>query len=379
MSDFTTYNVNLDAITRYSGRGNRACSIHNILKNKNWLGGPPQIQPVTEGSGLIFVTKPDMCLLPANIGHIREMSPLLTNDPYSLGSTFRDMLDPRSAWFNRNSRLNDPLYPFLGIIDNTAITVDGWPDYVMEEYVSTPGRAGSTYILAKGRIKKGQKFDLAFQHRNLPGDAINQFYTYNALYQDFVHHWNVGPHNKNVRYNRLDYTMRVYRFVFDSTGRRLNQFTMCGYGFPTSGSQGAVMAYNSEEGINSGYDVVSGNWPCVGVFHNDPIVIRCFNQLVVNFNPAMADNVREKTYIRVGSDQKSSSLTNIGPYQYYGYPRINPRTLEFEVWVDKALYNHISQSGIGEETIHNIEKDRDLNMLNALRNRGPQYVKEIFK
>lgn len=364
------YNINLESITRGSGKGNRASSLHNVIRSKNWVGGPPSLPALKENTGLVFIGPPDLNLHPANVGHIREFSPLLVEDPYSLGSTIRDMLDPRGAWNSKNSELNDPHYPFLGILDNTLTSLDGWPDWVMDEYVSNPGRAGSTSISAKGRIKKNQKFDLNATHLNLPGDAINQIYSYLALWQDHVHRFSSSSHMVNVRHNRLDYAQRIYRFAFDESGTRINQFTMTGYGFPKSGSQGAVMNYSTDSSVNQGYDTVSASWSCVGAYHNDPIVLVCFNKLVERFNPLMKDGIRELAYIKVGAGEDGkgnvASLSDITSFQYHGYPRINLQTLEFEVWVPRAIYNYLREGLITEEVMVAIKRKREDDLFGAI-------------
>lgn len=376
------YNINLGSITRGSGKGNLESSLHNVIRSKNWVGGPPALPALKENTGLVFIGPPDLNLHPSNIGHIREFSPLLVEDPYSLGSTIRDMLDPRGAWANKNSNLNDPNYPFLGILDNTLTSLDGWPDYVMDEYVSNPGRAGSTILTAKGRIKKNQKFDLNATHMNLPGDAINQIYTYLALWHDHVHRYSTSPHMVNVRHNRLDYAQRIYRFAFDSSGTRVNQFTMCGYGHPKAGSQGAVMNYSTDTAINQGYDKISASWSCVGMYHNDPIVLLCFNQLVERFNPLMKDGLRELSYIKVGAGAdgtgKAPSLSEISAFQYHGYPRINLRTLEFEVWVPKAIYNFLTQGAISDEVMVAIQRKRDDDIFNAVGTLSDDELEQLF-
>lgn len=361
MSNTTHYDINFNAVTRASGQGNREASLHNLIRGKNWLGGPANVPALKENVGLVFLAPPDLHLHPANVGHIREFVPLLSEDPYSLGSTIRDMLDPRGAWASPNSRLNNPLNPFCSLLDNTVISLDGWPDYVMEEYVSNPGKAGSTIITAKGRIKKNQYFPLNVVHQNLPGDAINQIYTYLALWQDHVHRWSSSPHLINVRHNRLDYAQRWYRFAFDSSGTRINQFTMSGYGFAKAGSQGAVMDYNTESSVNGGYETISAQWSNVGVFHNDPIVLLCFNRLVERFNPAMRDGMREEYMVRVGAEENVPSLVKASPFQYYGYPRINLRTLEFEIWLEKPIYNFLKQGFMKDEVLLDIARNRDEN------------------
>lgn len=358
------YSINLNKIARGSGNGNRNASLSNIIRSKNWLGGAPATPELKENSGLVFITKPDFNLTSANIAGLRELSPLMirSSATQALGSAIRDGLDPRSAMSedagSGYSKLNDPSYPFFGLLDNTMTELSGWPDYVMDEYVSTPGKAGMTYLSAKGRIKKYQKFDLSATHRNLPGDTINVIYTYWQLYMDYVRRWVLSSHPQNIAKNRLDYVSRIYRFVFDSTGTKLNQFTMSGYGFPKASSQGAVMNLSTDSGVNQGYDTISASWSNVGVFHNDPIVIDEFNRTVLRFNPLMGDAYREANYIKAGTpnDNNNSnvtipSLADISNYNYQGYPRINPLTLEFEVWIPNAIYKYLNQPPIDNQAI----------------------------
>lgn len=372
------YDVNIGSVTRSSGKGNTNASLHNIIRSKNWLGGPPHLPIMKENTGLVFIAPPDLNLNIETVGHVREFSPLLTEDPYSLGATIRDMLDPRSAMKRPRSRLNDPKYPFMGILDNTLTSLDGWPDYVMDEFISEPGKAGSTYMTAKGRIKKGQHFTLNATHTNLPGDAINQIYSYLALWQDHVHRWSVSPHMVNVRHNRLDYAQRIYRFIFDSSGTKLNQFTMCGYCFPKAGSQGAVMNYNTEGGVNDGYDTISASWNCVGVFHNDPIVLDCFNKLIERFNPKMKDSYREQFLVKVGAEESANSLSVASTFQYHGYPRINLQTLEFEIWVDKNIYLYLKEGLISEEVMMSMVRRRDEDLANAISTLAPEEYQTLI-
>ena len=145
---------------------------------------------------------------------------------------------------------------------------------------------------------------------------------------------------------------------------------MSGYGFPKSGSQGAVMSYDVSNSSNKGYDTVSASWSCVGAYHNDPIVLWCFNKLVERFNPLMKDGLREEAYIKVGSGDDIrgdiASLADVASFQYHGYPRINLRTLEFEVWIPRNIYNYLKEGAITNEILIAIKNKRDSDFITAV-------------
>lgn len=369
MSD--NYNINLAALSRFTS--NQAGLIHALARGKNWSGGPPKAPSLNDGTGLIFVTKPDFNLSSANVGHHRRFSPLLTSDRLSMGALIRDGLDPRSVHQSGvpHSALNDPLNPFFSILDNTATSLDGWPDYVMETYSSKAGPRGSQHGMYTGSIKDAMQFPLTSTHRNLPGDVINHIITYWQLWGDYVHHWKVSPHRINVINDRLDYASRWYRFAFDNTGQRVNQFTMCGYCYPISGNQGAVMGYSTDSNRNQGYDEITIQWDSYGVFHNDPIIIDEFNRTVSNFNPLMLDVNRENFMTKLGG-VTHGSISHAAPFTGYGYPRINPRTMEFEIWVPNNQYSLIINDTSLEEAKLAIQRKTDEDFNRAFARLTPE-------
>jgi len=336
MSD--NYDINLTALSRSSS--NQIGLIHALVRGKNWLGGTPKTPAITNKAGLLFLTKPDLKLTTPNINSYRRFSPLLSSNRNSLGALIRDCLDPRTVLDTgqANSRLNDPLNPFLSVLDNTALSLDGWPDYVTE---SIPTQVGSgAYGMYSGSINDKAQFSLTSNHKNLPGDIINHIITVWQLYGTFVRKWLFSPHRINVVNDRIDYASRWYRFVFNETGTHVDQFTMCGYCHPIAASQGAVMNFSTETNINEGYAEVPVQWDCYGTFHNDPIVIDEFNRTVMRFNPMMDDTNREDMMVKLGG-VSHGSLTKAAPFSGYGYPRIDPRTMEFQVWVPTNQYSII--------------------------------------
>jgi hypothetical protein len=341
----TPYDIDIGSVTR-EATGNVNSLIHNAVRGKNWLGGITKLPEVRDDGGLIFLTKPDFNLAASNVGGYRHFSPLLNTNQYSIGALLRDSLDPRSVHQSGrpNSALNDPLNPFLSIIDNSIITASGWPDFVINEYVSNPGKRGSSYGVYSGTIQDALKFELSLNNQNFPGNLVTHLIS-NWIRLGAATHKNIYPHEINVWKDQLSYSSRFYRFVFNETGSRLSQFTMCGYSYPRGDSTGAVMDYDANQARNQGYDEVSSSWSCFGVYHNDPIVIDEFNRTVSNFNVLMQDGLREEYMALIGGSSHSSRAVS-GMFNGYGYPRIHPRTLEFEIWVPKNQFALLSNNSI---------------------------------
>jgi hypothetical protein len=348
MPNETPYDIDIGSVTRES-TGNVSALIHGAIRGKNWLGGIPKIPSVSDDGGLIFITKPDFNLKASNIGSFRHFSPLLNTNKYSIGAALRDCLDPRSVHESGkpNSALNDYKNPFLSVLDNTLISLDGWPDFVVNEFVSNPGKRGATYGMMSGTIQDALKYTISMSNRNIPGDVVNHLINFWLRLGSQIHK-DIYPHEINVWKDQISYASRVYRFVFDSTGTRLSQFTMCGYSYPTSSSIGAVMGYNANDNRNQGYDEISSSWSAYGVFHNDSIVIDEFNRTVYNFNPGMHDKVRDTLMTKVGQG-RTPSRNLAGAFNGYGYPRINPRTLEFEIWVPNNTFALLATATTGED------------------------------
>ena len=162
----------------------------------------------------------------------------------------------------------------------------------------------------------------------------------------------MSPYYRNVVANLRDYQTRFYRLVFNTTFTHVTQFTMTSAAWPMTYPGGAVFNYSSNKPINEGYDQYTMQWSAMHCWHNDPLVIREFNRTVLRFNPLMAANTRTTHYKEVPPGY-------IKYFNYYGYPYIDPDTLEFQLWVKKERYIEILLSvGIAPDiSLEDICKD----------------------
>lgn len=333
----TSLDIGVGSISRGSGRGNVSASYHNVFKGKNWTGGIPYLEQPRDKLGCCFISRTDLLLSRENIKGHRFMEPLINPNYTSSGRALAAILDPRGSRNGRASPLMDPYYGFNPIADNTIVSCTGWPNNVVNVTPTAPNERGASTLLIEGKFKNGKEFDLTMEHLNTEGDILSHMYQILTRWGTMVRAGEVSMYDDNITLDRVDYKSRIYRFVFDPTGTRLEQFTMTGEAFPISDTIGTAMNYDTTSGKNEGYDTVSASWKCGGYFHNDPIVIDEFNKTQILHNPAMADGVREKTYYRIGSDEGKPSLLVADLFKYYGYPRIHPITLEFEIWVPNLV------------------------------------------
>ncbi len=71
---------------------------------------------------------------------------------------------------------------------------------------------------------------------------------------------------------------------------------------------------------------------CLGFQFFDPILVQEFNTTVTQFNPEMSDQFRDDDMIKVPKSWLSY-------FNFRGYPRINPSSMELEWYIDKTYFN----------------------------------------
>ena len=371
--------ISVGAMSRNAGRGNTRASNHNLFKGKNWNGGIAHVEQPLDRDGLIFIARTDLCLRRPNIKGHRQFSSLLSPERLSSGGAIRAMLDPRwAAQRGKGSPLVDPLYGFMSLMDNTILSCTGWPDDVVKVTPTPPNRVGASALMVEGQHENGKPFTLSMEHNNTEGGMVTQTYNVLTRYSQWLRRHEVARYDDNIHLDRLDWKSRIYRFVFDKTGTRVEHFTMTGEAFALSSSIGALMNHQTDSSINTGYETVSGNWQCGGYFHNDPIVIDEFNRTQVLHNPNMHDDIREQNYYRVGADEGVPSLTLAKGFMYMGYPRIHPLTLEFEIWIPNLLKNLIAEGDTLEDFKQAMRDKNDEDIFNGMSEYDQEEFSNLF-
>jgi len=337
----TTNGTNLlDAISQANGLGTQSSSYAELLSGFNHRSVGIPLPTHAEGSGITFFTRPNMNLSYDNLAIDRILTPLLTENKYTLQRAIRAMLDPVGAGLNLFTMIGrditTPLFDskcaFMPILSTTTLSLSGWPDIALDTYTSHEGVLRENWSYMDGNSKTYTSTDLNATFRNVGGDPITLLLMVWATYMDHIHRGTMVPYFQSIMTNRVDYHTRIFRFTLDPTRTRIQKWASAIGCFPIGVPIGAAMNYTSDNTYTQeNADAVSTTFRAQLVEYLDPIIFNEFNETVIMFNAEMHDAVRNQYYTKV-------------PYQYLqlfnnkGYPRINVLTNELEWWVDHQEY-----------------------------------------
>lgn len=329
----------LDSMSTKSSFGR----VSNVMAD-SWYGinhrKTPGAVPINKDDyGFTFFTRPGLNLTTENISFARQLTPLLTEDEFSQLRLIRNILDPFLSRHTSDAqvkcRLIDEANPFINILSNNLLSINGWPDRRALYSQSHEGMYKETFTWIDGPSKNYGSYEITANFRNIPGNPIALLFDYWFTYACLNYEGALWPYFDFVRNNEKDYNTRIYRIVTDPTRTYVTGLAACGAGFPVSSPMGAIFNYESSRPYNDGYDQVSISFMCDGAEYNDPILIKEFNAIVSMFNPAMGSQSNRNTYF-VKLDQSNSDM-----FKYRVYPRIDPYTYELEWWVPREDYNSI--------------------------------------
>jgi len=349
MADTTTLadiGTLLDLISRSSGMGGLSTSYADLLGGFDHRGMGSAVPIHTEGNGLVFFTRPNLCLSYDNLAQDRMLTPLLTDNVYTYQRAIRTMLDPvgsglglPSGTLGRN--ITTPLFnekqAFMPLLTNTILSLNGWPDISLDTFTSPEGRLREVWSLGDGTSKNYQAVQLNATFRNIGGDPITLLFALWATYIDHVHQDVMSPYLENIMENRIDYGSRIFRFTMDPSRTRIQKYASCMGAYPIGVPIGAAMNFTHETPFShENQQEVAIGFQGHGAEYMDPLILQEFNELVVKFNPMMDDDVRAVGYTKVS-------------YQYLkhfnkskdAFPWVNMETSELEWYVESSTYQSL--------------------------------------
>lgn len=294
--------------------------------------------------GLTFFVRPQLNMQPDNLRNVRQMSALLSQNPVSIQSYIRTMLDPRlieGVHYKNGSipaiscPIVDNMNAFIPILTNNLTSISGWPDISVPTFTSTPGLYNESYAMVDGRVVNKEVFDLTANFRNTRGDPVLYLFYVWVLYASMVFEGKLVPYLDMITENEIDYNTRIYRLVLDYQRRYVTKITACNAAFPTGVPIGEAFNVPGDKPYIDANQEISMRFKCMGVDYFDDILVKEFNETVVIFNPSMHDQLRAGSMMKV-----PKSL--IQAFNNYGYPRINPETTELEWWVFLNTYNKVA-------------------------------------
>lgn len=329
----------LSKISRSSGLGDFTSAITNTYYGINYRGVGNAAIYNNEQYGLTFFTRPFLNLTYDNLRANRTFVPLATNEELSVHRAIRTLLDPRGAWQRKiTTPLIDHYNAFMPLLTNNLISLSGWPDLDIDTYTSKPGIVQEQVSFVDGNSRIHRTFDLTANFRNIKGDPISLLFNIWTKYSSLVYKGEMDPYIDMMLENRIDYNTRIYRLTLDPSRQYVQKIAACGAAFPTAAPLGTSFDFNEDQPFATQNGQISIPFKCMGVDYLDPITVLEFNRVTVMFNPSMEDGKREATYRKL-------TLSERQYFNYRGYPRIDPETYEFQVWINNDLYNYELSGG----------------------------------
>lgn len=320
----------------------------------------PGMVPMNKDAyGLTFFVRPQLNLQSDNIRNIRLFYPLLTRESQSIQNFVRCTLDPRLAYgYGGVGNIRQPITSpfvdnanaFIPILTNNITAISGWPDVVVNSFVSKTGLYQEEFAMVDSSAKIFNSFDLNVTFRNTKGDPIIYMFYIWLWYQTMVFEGLMVPYPDFIVENEIDYNTRSYRILLDPEKRYVRKIAACGVAFPQSIPMGEFFDYSGDQPFNLQVKDFTIRFKAMGAIYQDDILIREFNKTTTTFNPDMADDQRPYTMVKVHP-------TLLNYFNNRGYPRINPSNYELEWWVPSELFQKRTSAILSNNVINPILQD----------------------
>lgn len=326
----------IDAITVYNGNMSLDTAITAALHTIDIRGRPLALQRNREQQGFVFWTRPRFNLESKNIAKDRTLNLMNNVNPLSMPRYIRALLDPVNSdptrQDNFSTPLVDPLQAFIPIFTNTCESLTGFPDPTVDIFTSKAGIYREQYTMIDGIAKDYEARSLSANFQNIARNPLPYMFYVMVLYPTLTRLNVIDPFFDMMLNNEKDYDSRIYRIILDETGQFVEDISNTGSSFITNVSLGARANYDRTKVYNQEQDSLGVSISSNGMMYFDPMSVWAFNQTVIQFNLGMSDGIREQQYRK---------LTVAERYRLNGKPvyfRIDPKTMEFEVWMNKKVY-----------------------------------------
>lgn len=337
----------LDQIYTASSVGSLDKALANNIYGLNNTQLPGFLASNRDNQGLIFVTRPQLNLQKFNIRNVRELYPLLTEDPRSLAKAMRMILDPRiGAGYTIHRRGKSSHVPptssymvdndqaFIPFLTNNAISSSGWPDMRLNTSTSDPGLFKQVVVLPDDALRNYGENDITINLQNTKGDPVTLMSFVWIFYMKAVKLNYLAPYFDYLFNNRRDFDTRIYRVVLDQNKDYVTKILASGPGFPVSCSIGMFGDFNRATPFSEQTSEISVTFKTVGSFFIDPLIVAHFNRVVQMFCVSMRDDKRAGSMVKLSKFEQAT-------FRHRCYPRIDETTMAFEWWVKRATYDEL--------------------------------------
>jgi hypothetical protein len=247
--------------------------------------------PPISHRGFVFFGKPKLNLMPSNIKNDRILSCLNTTSPDSLAFAIRCMLDPiyASGLYSSDSQsirskiAKSPLIrtdlPFIPILTNLLDELSGWNDPSIETESTEGGFYSENMTTAKGGEDGTKTINLSAKFSDIQGSPIFILFMIWCRWIMLSMKGVVAPYYIYDEQNKISYSISIYRFRLDRSGRFITYWSRGCMCFPTSYPVTDKANYNKEETLTLHKDITI---PIVVNFpeYMDPITLLEFNMWI---------------------------------------------------------------------------------------------------
>lgn len=246
--------------------------------------------PEMEGHGFTFITRPKLNLSTPSLRTDRILSLLDTVDPQTVAFTIRAMLDTKfKSLYNiavSKSQYFNPNNPFISVLSNRLITLNGWPDPTLDVETSEGGFFSESITYPKGHDQLTRNYDLQATFSDIQGSVIHILFLIWCRWIGLATRGRVTAYMEDIEARRMGFTSSIYRFVMDPSHRYITKWAKATGCFPRSVPTGAFFNYDANA---SNVDVamnLSIPMTVAGkVEYMDPIILKEFNMLIEKFSP----------------------------------------------------------------------------------------------
>ena len=313
----------------------------------NFSSYTSKLLPNTDHYGYLFFTRPQFNLTDGNMNMDPRMHSYMRNDPNDPLTAIRCYLDPRLATLHMTNNLQGKIFshmvddsnPFISILSNTCISLTGWPDRSIDDYETVPDVLKGSRAMVAGTDRFHGTFNLSATFADRMGSITQRLFHLYMMYMGNTKWGLMYPYPDLVFNGETDYDMRIYRLIVDSRRRTVKDIFCCGAAFPTVDTTPSIADYDTEIPVNERNKEFSINFKCSAFFQSETALIHQFNDTVGKFNTDMLladqDDESPDQVVRGlanGSIIKLDTEDLRRQYLYASIPRINPVTMELELY-----------------------------------------------
>jgi hypothetical protein len=319
------------------GLGTNANVLQNFLSRMDRHGN--RYIPInTMNYGYTFITRPRLNMSTGNLMAHPVTALLGDCDRRSVAFMIRMLLDTRASsprgqkLFNRedvkedsdlrtcasNSGLLDVYNPFFTPLCNGLTGISGWPDFNLEAATMGEDFHSGDFTFIKGCDFQLRTTELTLEFMDVQGSIILSCIFYWCLMMALQAKGVCEAYPDDIYLQRLNYTVSIYRFITDSTRRKILWWSKATGCFPKSAPIGRLFDVSNGEVTISAAKAFSVPFTANVVEYNNPGILYDFRRLLRNYNTDF-DNESAWTVV---PDLESNTNSIIPDYNFIGLPDI---------------------------------------------------------